>query len=149
MLLLFHNSLHDFIQFKLNWLAFSRQQRNFWGWQLNVIVVLCTFLALQRWNMSIPTGASGWKQPLCVTPTPRGWHPGGISLLCHQLGHKPTSQQVLILGCEAHHTNRGQWRNRTFASGNMRFASCSALWSIFGVMAMQLKFNSLEKNQWN
>lgn len=35
-----------------------------------------------------------------MTPTLRGWRPGGNGLLCHQLGHKPTSQQVLILGYE-------------------------------------------------
>lgn len=25
-----------------------------------------------------------------MTPTPRGWHPGGDGLLCHQRAHKPT-----------------------------------------------------------
>lgn len=67
--------------------------------------------------------------PLCDPDTPRSasWRqrPSLSSAWTH--AYKSTSAHW---GCEAHHTNRGQCCNRTFASGNIRFASCSALWSI-------------------
>lgn len=72
------------------------------------------------------------KQPLSVTPTTPEAGILEATAFCHQLGHKPRSQQVLILGCKARHTNRGATTQQDFlASGNMGFASCSALWSIW------------------
>lgn len=67
---------------------------------------------------------------LCDPDTPEAGVLEATAFFVISLDNKPTSQQVLILGSEARHTNRGQRRNRTFASGNMRFASCSALRSI-------------------
>lgn len=48
---------------------------------------------------------------------------------CHQLGQQAYKCSFWVVKPVT--LNRAQWRNRTFASGNMRFASCSALWSIF------------------
>lgn len=116
--------------------------------EADLIPNLMHLFALQRWTVSIPTGASGWKQPLCVTPTHRGWHSGGNSLLVISLDTSLQVNKCSFWVVKPVTLNRAQRRNRTFASGNMRFASCSALWSIFGVMAMQLKLKSLEKNLW-
>lgn len=100
-----------------------------------------------------PLGASGWKQPLCVTPQ-RPWRLASwrqTAFFCHQLGHKPRSQQVLTLGCEARHTNRGATTQQDLLLlENMGFASCSALWSIWRHgNAIKIEFTWGNKNLWN
>lgn len=89
--------------------------------------------------MSIPIGASGWKQPLCVTPTPPEAGILEATAFCHQLGHKPRSQQVLILGCEALHTNRGAMTQQDFLLLETWDLPLVVPYGAFGVMAMQLK----------
>lgn len=66
---------------------------------------------------------ASWRQRPSLSPT---W----------TQAYKSTSAHF---GLWTHHTNRGQCCNRTFASGNMGFASRSALWSISASWQCNLK----------